>query len=492
MIILLLLIIPVITATACVFIKNHNISKYVSIAGSFLALIYNIYLNYNIYTYHTIQGFNNFFYVDALTILTTQIVTIVAFAASLYSAGYMEAELHHGVISQKKLAWYYFLLHMFIFTMLLVCVINNLGVMWVAIEGTTLATTFLVGFYNKKQHQEAAWKYIILCSVGITLALFGIILTYHSAKGVLGEIGYALNWSDLRAVADKFEPHLMKLAFLFVLVGYGTKAGLAPMHTWLPDAHSQAPSPVSALFSGVLINCSMYGIIRFHILTSKCVGSDYSSTLLMIFGLISVIVSIPFILVQKDYKRLLAFSSVEHIGFIALGIGFGGMYSVYGAELHTFNHAMTKALLFFCAGNLFLKYHTTEMESIRGVIRTTPVTGTVLAIGVLAITGTPPFNIFVSEFFVLAGGFASGNTFIIVFSSLLVVCITLIFVGFIYNMYRMVFGVPADNVPKGEISKFTTAAMLFLLFFVLIISFYVPPLLREILKDIYDIVRNAS
>ncbi len=492
MLILLLVIIPVITATVCVFIKKHSISKYISIAGSFIALVYNIYLNYNIYTYHSIYGFNNFFYVDSLSILTTQIVTIVAFAAALYSAGYMESELHEGVVSERKLQWYYFLFHMFIFTMLLVCVINNLGVMWVAIEGTTLATTFLVGFYNKKQHQEAAWKYIILCSVGITLALFGIILTYHSAKGVLGEIGYALNWSDLRSVADKFEPHLMKLAFLFILVGYGTKAGLAPMHTWLPDAHSQAPSPISALFSGVLINCSMYGIIRYHILTSKCVGSDYSCTLLMIFGLVSVIVSIPFILVQKDYKRLLAFSSVEHIGFIALGIGFGGMYSVYGAELHTFNHAVAKSLLFFCAGNLFLKYKTTEMENIRGVIRTTPVTGIILAIGVFAITGTPPFNIYVSEFLVLADGFASGNSFVIVFSSVLIVCITLIFIGFIYNMYRMIFGTPTMDMPKGEISKFTTAAMLFLLFFVLIISFYVPPLLREVLRNIYDIIRNVQ
>ncbi|HHT9111002.1 MAG TPA: hydrogenase 4 subunit F [Candidatus Brocadiaceae bacterium] len=492
MIILFLLIIPVVTASICVFIKKHHVSKYISIAGSFIALIYNIYLNYNIYTYHSILGFNNFFYVDALSILTTQIVTIVAFAAALYSAGYMEAELHDGVISEKKLQWYYFLFHMFIFTMLLVCVINNLGVMWVAIEGTTLATTFLVGFYNKKQHQEAAWKYIILCSVGITLALFGIILTYHSAKGVLEEVGYALNWSDLRAVADKFEPHLMKLAFLFVLVGYGTKAGLAPMHTWLPDAHSQAPSPISALFSGVLINCSMYGIIRYHILTSKCVGSEYSCTLLMIFGLVSVIVSIPFILIQKDYKRLLAFSSVEHIGFVALGIGFGGMYSVYGAVLHTFNHAVAKALLFFCAGNIFLKYKTTEMENVKGIIKTLPVTGTILAIGVLAITGTPPFNIFVSEFLVLAGGFASGNPFIITFSSVLIVCITLIFIGFIYNMYRMIFGTPTMDIPKGETSKFTTAAMLFLLFFVMIISFYVPPLLREVLRDIYDIIRNVQ
>ncbi len=491
MIILLLLIIPLITATACVFIKTHSISKYVSIAGSFLVLLYNIFLNYNIYINHSLSGLNAFFYMDALSILTTQIVTIVGFAAALYSAGYMEAELRYGEVTEKKLRWYCFLFHMFIFTMLLVCVTNNLGIMWVAVEATTLSTTFLVGFYNEKQHQEAAWKYIIICTVGITLALFGVILTYHSSKNVVGEIGYALNWTDLLAVADRFEPHLMKLAFLFILIGYGTKAGLAPMHTWLPDAHSQAPSPISALFSGVLLNCSLYGIIRYHIMTSKCVGPHYSCTLLMVFGLISVIVSIPFILVQRDYKRLFAFSSIEHIGFIALGIGFGGMYSVYGAELHTFNHAVAKSLLFFCAGNIFLKYKTREMGDIKGVLKTTPVTGVILILAVFAITGTPPFNIFVSEFLVLADGFSSGNAFIIIFSSLLVVCITLIFVGFIYNIFKMIFGEAVKPYPKGEASKFTIAAMLFLLFFVMVISFYVPPLLRNILSQIYDIMRNA-
>ena len=491
MLIFWLLIIPLITAGICVFITKHSISKYVSIAGSFITLIYNIILNYNIYVHQTLKGFNGFFYLDSLSILTTQIVTIVGFAAALYSAGYMEVELREGKFAEKRLRWYYFLFHMFIFTMLSVCVTNNLGIMWVAIEATTLATTFLVGFHNKKAQQEAAWKYIIICTVGITLALFGVILTYHSAKGALGEIGYALNWSDLLTVADKFEPHLIRLAFLFILIGYGTKAGLAPMHTWLPDAHSQAPSPISALFSGVLLNCSMYGIIRYHILTSKCVGADYSGTLLMVFGFISVLVSVPFIIIQKDYKRLFAFSSIEHIGIIALGLGFGGMYGVYGAELHAFNHAIVKSLLFFCAGNLFLKYKTRELDNIKGVIKTIPVTGVFSIIGIFAITGTPPFNIFISEFLILADGFSRGNPLSIVFSTLVLISIVLIFIGFIYNMFKMIFGPSESSMPKGEVSKFTIAAMAFLLFFILVVSFYIPPLLNKVLQNIYDIIRNA-
>ncbi|TLD42769.1 MAG: Hydrogenase-4 component F [Candidatus Jettenia ecosi] len=486
-----LLLVPIITAGICVFITKHSISKYVSIAGSFITLIYNLILNCAIYSNQTLEGFHGFFYLDSLSILSTQIVTLVGFAAALYSAGYMEAELREGEFPEKRLRWYYFLFHMFIFTMLLVCVTNNLGIMWVAIEATTLSTTFLVGFYNKKSHQEAAWKYIIICTVGITLALFGVILTFHSAKGALGEIGYALNWSNLLKVADGFEPHLMKLAFIFILVGYGTKAGLAPMHTWLPDAHSQAPSPISALFSGVLLNCSMYGIIRYHILTSKCVGPAYSGTLLMVFGLISVVVSIPFIIIQKDYKRLLAFSSIEHIGIIALGFGFGGMYGVYGAELHAFNHAIVKSLLFFCAGNLFLKYKTRDMGNIMGAMKTIPVTSVMLVIGVFAITGIPPFNIFTSEFMVLADGFSSGNLLSIVFSAILLVSIILIFIGFIYNMFKMIFGVPAVTAKQGEANKFTVAAMSFLLFFILVVSLYIPPLLSKILRNIYDIVRNV-
>ncbi|MBW7899593.1 Hydrogenase-4 component B [Candidatus Brocadiaceae bacterium B188] len=491
MLISIFLIIPLITAVACVLIKKHNVSKYISVTGSFALLLYNIYLGYTIYLNHSLTELNGFFYVDALSLLTAQIVSVVGFAAALYSIGYMDAELHAAEFPEKRLRWYYFLFHMFIFTMLAVCVANNLGIMWVAIEATTLSTTFLVGFYNKKPHQEAAWKYIIICTVGITLALFGVILTYHSSKNVVGEIGYALNWTDLLAVADRFEPHLMKLAFLFIIIGYGTKAGLAPMHTWLPDAHSQAPSPISALFSGVLLNCSLYGIIRFHVISSKCLGPNYSCTLLMAFGLTSVIVSIPFILVQRDYKRLFAFSSIEHIGFIALGLGFGGMYSIYGAELHTFNHAVAKSLLFFCGGNLFLKYKTREMESIKGIIRTMPVTGVILIIAVFAITGIPPFNIFVSEFIVLADAFSSGSAFVLIFTSLLIVFLVLIFVGYINNIFKMIFSEPAETVVQGEVSKFTIAAMCFLLVFVLIISFYVPPIMRVILSQISDIIRNA-
>lgn len=482
---------PLMTAIACVLIKKHSISKYVSVAGSFILLLYTVYLNYNIYLHYSLKELNGFFYVDALSMLTAQIVSVVGFAAALYSVGYMDAELQEAAFPEKRLRWYYFLFHSFIFTMLAVCVTNNLGIMWVAIEATTLSTTFLVGFYNKKSHQEAAWKYIIICTVGITLALFGVILTYHSSKDVMGEIGYALNWTDLLAVADRFEPHLMKLAFLFIIIGYGTKAGLAPMHTWLPDAHSQAPSPISALFSGVLLNCSLYGIIRFHIITSKCLGPNFSCTLLMSFGLVSVMVSIPFILVQRDYKRLFAFSSIEHIGFIALGLGFGGVYSIYGAELHTFNHAVAKSLLFFCGGNLFLKYKTREMESIKGVIRTMPVTGIILIIAVFAITGIPPFNIFVSEFIVLADAFSSKSTFVLIFTSLLIVFLVLIFIGYTNNIFKMIFGEPTDNIVQGEINRFTIAAMCFLLVFVLIISFYVPPIMREILRQISDIMRNA-
>jgi hydrogenase-4 component F len=491
MLISILLIIPLITATACVFITKHSISKYISVAGSFILLLYNVYLSYNVYLNHSLKELNGFFYADALSLLTAQIVSVVGFAAALYSIGYMDAELHEAEFPKKRMRWYYFLFHIFIFTMLAVCVNNNLGIMWVAIEATTLSTTFLVGFYNKKPHQEAAWKYIIICTVGITLALFGVILTYHSSKDVIGEIGHPLNWTDLLAVADRFEPHLMKLAFLFIIIGYGTKAGLAPMHTWLPDAHSQAPSPISALFSGVLLNCSLYGIIRFHIISSKCLGPNYSCTLLMAFGLISVIVSIPFILVQRDYKRLFAFSSIEHIGFIALGLGFGGIYSIYGAELHTFNHAVTKSLLFFCGGNLFLKYKTREMESIKGIIRTMPVTGVILITAVFAIIGVPPFNIFVSEFIVLADAFSSGSAFVLIFTSLLIVFLVLIFIGYINNIFKMIFSEPAETIVQGEVSKLTIAAMCFLLVFVLIISFYVPPIMREILRQISDIIRNA-
>jgi len=360
-----LLLSPIITGILCYITRSRKQVETISILGSVITLILGLSLVLDVYRNGIIVTWQNALFADAFSAYIVLIVSIISFVSSIYSIGYMGYEIDHNVIDLKRLKMYYILFHFFVFTMLLVGVTNNLG-LWIAIEMTTLVSALLIIFYSNKASVEAAWKYVIISTVGITFALFGTILTYYAAVKILGETGDALNWTSLIAVAGQFDPMIMKLAFIFILIGYGTKAGLAPMHTWLPDAYSESPTPVGALLSGTLVNCAMYGIIRFYSIATKSTGTEFTSNLLIIFGLMSLGIAVPFIILQEDYKRLLAYSSVEHMGIIALGIGFGGVYGIFGAILHMFNHAMTKSLMFFSVGNVLLKHGTKEIEKSAG------------------------------------------------------------------------------------------------------------------------------
>lgn len=480
-----LLLLPVITGAICLFTKTRKQVEIASVLGSIATLFLGVLLAREVFRYDIVVSLGNTLFADALSAFVVLIVTIVGFAASLYSAGYMGHEFKNGNIDFKRLRMYYALFHIFMFTMLLVGVTNNLG-LWVAIEMTTLVSALLMILYSRKSSVEAAWKYIIICTVGITFALFGTILTYYAAVNVLGETGDALDWTSLTAAAYRFDPTIMKLAFIFILIGYGTKAGLAPMHTWLPDAHSEAPTPVSALLSGVLLNCAMYGIIRFYTIATKSAGMDFSSSLLIIFGLLSLGIAVPFIILQEDYKRLLAYSSVEHMGIIALGVGFGGTFGVFGALLHMFNHAMTKSLMFFGAGNIMLKHGTKEIFNVSGVSKSMPFTGAMFILGALAITGSPPFSIFISEFTILAAGFSQGY---FISGVLFLLFIIMIFAGFFNNVSRMVFGTPKPGIEAGEVSRLTILAMAILLVFVLVLGVYIPKPFYEMLMKVVEVIR---
>jgi hydrogenase-4 component F len=480
-----LLIAPILTAIVCFFTRSKKQVEAASLAGSIATLIIGLMLVENVYRYGVIVSWTNALFADAFSAYIVLIVSIVGFVASVYSLGYMGHEFKHGIMDLKKLKIYYILFHTFMFTMLLVGVTNNLG-LWIAIEMTTLVSALLMILYTKKSSVEAAWKYMIICTVGITFALFGTILTYYAAVKILGETGDALNWTSLIAVAGQFDPTIMKLAFIFILIGYGTKAGLAPMHTWLPDAHSEAPTPVSALLSGVLLNCAMYGIIRFHTIATKSTGTAFTSNLLIIFGLLSLGVAVPFIILQEDYKRMLAYSSVEHMGIIALGIGFGGVFGIFGAILHMFNHAMTKSLMFFGAGNVLLKHETKEIDKVSGIIKSMPVTGTMLLIGGLAITGSPPFSIFISEITILSAGFLQGH---IISSVLFLLFMIMIFGGFFYNLSKMIFGTPKPGIVSGEVSRWNLGAMTILIVFIIVLGIYIPPFFYEMIMKVVAVVR---
>lgn len=377
-------------------------------------------------------------FIDALSAELLAVIALVSLLTLAYSIPYMGRELAHGKITHAKLGWYYFWLDLLLTAMYATVVFNSLGITWVLIEATTLASVPLVGYYGTPQSLEAAWKYLMIASVGISFALLGILLTYIASSGVLGAQSFSLDFTFLRQHAAQLNPDLLKLAFLFILVGYGTKTGLAPMHTWLPDAHSQAPAPISALMSGALLNCALYGFLRFNVVTSQTIlGTGFSSHLLQGFGLFTVGIVIPFLFHQNDFKRLLAYSSVEHMGIITLALGIGGELGYTAVALHLFTHALTKSSLFCIAGEVTERYGTREIRKIRGVLQATPLLGVLLFLGALAIMGVPPSTIFTSELVILSAAFAN-HQYLAAYG--LPILLTLVFVSLLPHIAQMAFG----------------------------------------------------
>lgn len=391
---IVMLLIPILTAIACFLLRNTRLIGIASLIG--LAALCGFSVPAIVASQSSpLVGMNGILYMDALSSYITALIVFLSLASGVYSLAYLEHELKVGLTDPKGVRRYYALFHLFVFTMLLVAVANNLALMWMAIEATTIVSALLIGigFYKRELAIEAAWKYIILCTVGITFALLGIFITYYASTAVIGNEG-ALDWTVLKGVAHKLNPSTMKLAFIFVLVGYGTKAGLAPVHNWLPDAHSQAPSPISALLSGILLNTAFYGIMRFVSIVEPSTGNVFTGNLLILFGLISIGISSIFILVQDNYKRLLAYSSIEHMGIISMGVGIGGPTALYGALLHILNHALSKPLMFFTSGRIQAHYGSTKIEGVHGILSSMPLLGALTFIGALSLAGTPPFNIF--------------------------------------------------------------------------------------------------
>jgi hydrogenase-4 component F len=407
-------------------------------------------------------------YIDALSAFILFIVTFIGLSCSLYTWAYLDDYLARGVITPRRLSWFFVLFHAFLFAMIVATMANSLGVLWVAIEGTTLATTFLIAFFRKREGLEAGWKYLILCSVGIALALFGTVLTYYSSVRVLGDESTALNVTKLLEVAGQLDPHVLKLAFIFLLVGYGTKIGLVPMHSWLPDAYSEAPAPVTAMLAGVLETVAAYAVLRSKAIMDPALPPAFTGNLLVLFGLISFVVASLFILIQHDYKRLFAYSSVEHMGLAMVGFGVGGPLGTFGGLFHLLNHALAKSLAFFSAGNVHRRFATREIGEVRGLAKVQPVTAVAMLVAGLALAGMPPFSMFLSEIMVVSAlatqSFASDTlhlgrflTIIIAHDvrSLAIVTLFLLFAvalfgGFTYRMVSMVWGTPPDGMRRGE------------------------------------------
>lgn len=423
-------------------------------------------------------------HVDSLAAVFLLIVGVVGFLVGLYSLSYIRNDLQTGELKEGQVSLYYALFELFLFTMLLVVTANNIIIMWVAIEATTLGSAFLVGIYGQRSSLEAAWKYVIICTVGVAFGLYGTILVYSDAVNFLVEEGSASLWTEIVKNAGALDPTLLKMAFVFVLIGFGTKAGIFPMHAWLPDAHSEAPSPVSALLSGVLLNCALFVVIRFSIILDYGVGPEFAQTIFLAFGMLSVVAASLFMFLQRDIKRLLAYSSVENIGLVVLGFGIGGPVGIFAALLQAVNHGIVKALMFCTSGNILMKYHTRDLGRIHGMLQAIPLTSLMLVLGALALIGTPPLNIFMSKFGIIGAGFADGHLWLML---LILLALAIIFAAFLKVLSSSVFGEVPEGMQKGEARIWVFAPLAVLGVLILVLGVYLPPQLETLLNQATDI-----
>jgi hydrogenase-4 component F len=399
--IFLVLLCPLLGGLLLAWLGTRREAAELNSAMSFCTLVAAAGLTWRVITGGGFTVWDELFFVDAFNVFLVALTAFVGFTTSLFSRPYMRIEQHHGKLTANMLRLYYSMYQLFSFTMLLALLTNNMGILWVAMEAATLTTVLLVSLYRTPASLEAAWKYFILCGVGIAQALFGTILLYFAAEKVLGAGGTALLWTHLNEVKTQIEPTVLSLAFVFLLVGYGTKVGLAPLHNWLPDAHAEGPTPVSAVLSGLLLNVALYAVLRSKVLVDGALGSHLAGNLMMGFGLFSVVLAAFFLSRQKDVKRMFAYSSIEHMGLMTFAFGMGGPVASFAGLLHMTVHSLTKSAIFFAVGHATQKAGTQLMDGIRGLIQTNPTIGWALALGTLAILGMPPFGVFASEFMIL-------------------------------------------------------------------------------------------
>src|SRR5512147_1031171 len=401
MMLLILLVVPLAAAIILAFVGDRRYAPEINIIGSAANFAAGLGLALEVYVQGPMLAGGKFFFVDAFNVYLAVLTSFVSMTTAIFSRRYMRVEREHGRVSHIRMRFYHAMFQLFIFAMLLCLLTNNVGVLWIAMELATLSTVLLVSLYRTPTAIEAAWKYFILCGVGIAQALFGTVLLYFAAEKVLGEGGEALLWTNLSRVSGQLEPTVLSLAFVFLMVGYGTKVGLVPLHNWLPDAHSEGPTPISAVLSGLLLNIALYALVRCKVLVDGSTRTHHAGDIMMGFGILSIIVAAFSLLRQKDIKRLFAYSSIEHMGIATFAFGLGGPVATFGALLHMLVHSLTKSAIFFTVGHASQMHRTQEMERIKGLIRGNPLVGWGLALGVMAIVGMPPFGVFTSEFLIL-------------------------------------------------------------------------------------------
>ena len=421
---------------------------------------------------------------DALSAVLALVVTGVAWISLWVGIGYMSHAREEGHIDDEAMRRYYALSHLFVFTMLLAVTANNVGVMWVAVEATTIATALLIGLQHSKSSLEASWKYILIGSVGIALAFVGTVLGYFNFVKNVGETPYALNWTVLAQVAGKLNGDVLRLCFVFILIGYGTKAGLAPMYTWLPDAHSEAPAPISSMMSGSLLAVALYAILRWKIVVDAKLGAAYSNRMMIMIGTLSLAVAALLLIRQASYKRMLAYSSVEHVGLMCLGFGLGTTGAL-AALLQMLGHAAAKSMMFLLSGNILARYRSTRISAVRGLMRSMPWTGILFLLGGLALLGLPPFGPFASELLLFVAGFGGQHPWLM---GVVLLFLLVIFISSLSYLNRLLYGTPPEKAAGGDLNRASLAPLALNVVVLVLLGFGLPQGLLHLLRQAAEIV----
>jgi hydrogenase-4 component F len=455
------LVIPAVAAGLLAVLPGYRITARLNVIATLLTLITAL----SLFVERPPSG--SYLLVDDLNVVFIVLTTFVGFTTSVFSATYIGHELEIGRLTPTFLRFYHAMYQVLMFAMNLALVANNIGLMWVAIELATLTTVVMVGIYRTHEALEAAWKYFILGSVGIALALFGTILVYMAARPVIGEGLPAMVWTELVARAFAFDPALLNVAFVFVLLGYGTKVGLAPLHAWLPDAHAEGPTPISAVLSGLLLNVALYALLRFKMLLAMNPDAVAPGPLMVTVGLISLIFASFMLYRRRDIKRMFAYSSIEHMGIITFAFGMGGPLANFAGLLHMTMHSLTKSAIFFAVGHIAQVKSTQKIADMGGLTESNPVLGWGLVLGVVAIAGLPPLGIFMSEFLLITSTFARAPWLAI----LLVFGILVGFGALFLRLNAVAFGEPRG--PSAE-AKASYLPMYSHLALVLIVGLYMP------------------
>jgi hydrogenase-4 component F len=457
------LLIPLCAAALLAVLPGYWLAARVNVAATFLSLVAALSL---LFRAHSAPG--NYLIVDDLNVVFIALNTFVGFTTSVFSASYVAHELEIGRLTPAYLRFYHAMYQVLMFAMNLALVANNIGLMWVAIEIATLTTVMMVGVYRTHEALEAAWKYFILGSVGIALALFGTILVYVAAQPVIGEGLRSMVWTELVGRAASFDPALLNVAFVFLLLGYGTKVGLAPLHAWLPDAHAEGPTPISAVLSGLLLNVALYAVLRFKMLMTANAAALAPGPLMVTMGLVSLVFAAFMLYRRRDIKRMFAYSSIEHMGIIVFAFGMGGPLANFAGLLHMTMHSLTKSGIFFAVGHITQVKGTQRIAEIGGLTETHPWLGWSLVLGVVAIAGLPPLGIFMSEFLVVSSTFARSPLLAVV----LVFGLLIAFGALLLRLNSIAFGEPRGGSARVTASYVPLFAHLALVFTA---GIYLPP-----------------